>query len=100
MTKRHLPPTRISISCVSHVKPAGPNHCGRCCGSVQALNTRSRGAAITRESTISRSMAQMGCVVVSVIWFLLLGTDRFVVCLHGLNIGLQTVEARVPGLAR
>src|SRR3954468_9308571 len=104
MTKRQRPPTRMSISCVSHVKPDGPNHCGRCSGSVQALNTRSRGAGMTRDSTISRSMAQMGCVVGvaivldSVILFLLLGTDRIALCLQGRHVGVQTVEARVPGL--
>src|SRR5258705_1968579 len=106
MTNRHRPPTRMSISCVSHVKPAGPNHCGRCCGSVQALNTRSRGAAITRDSTISRSRGQVGRagevagVLVSVILFLLLGSDRIALCLQGLDIGVQTIETCVPGLAR
>src|SRR5258708_32056403 len=103
MTNRHRPMTRMSISCVSHVKPAGPNHCGRCCGSVQALNTRSRGAAITRDSTISRSMAQMGgaggaagVVLLSVIPFLLLGADAL--CLQGLVRGVQTIEACLPDL--
>ena len=39
------------------LKPAGPNQLGRCFGSVQAENTTSRRAFITRERTISRSSA-------------------------------------------
>src|ERR1700691_1589440 len=57
MSKRHRPPTRMSISLVSILKPAGPNQFGRCFGSVQAENTMSRRASITRERTISRSSA-------------------------------------------
>src|SRR5579864_8977659 len=57
MSKRHRPPTRISISLVSILKPAGPNQIGRCFRSVQAVNTMSRRASITRERTISRSSA-------------------------------------------
>src|SRR5438477_7185792 len=57
MSKRHRPPTHMSISLVSILKPAGPNQLGRCFGSVQAENTMSRRASITRERTISRSSA-------------------------------------------
>src|SRR5438128_11303749 len=57
MSKRHRPPTHMSISLVSILKPAGPNQFGRCFGSVQAENTTSRRASITRERTISRSSA-------------------------------------------
>src|SRR5271166_6575737 len=47
----------MSISWVSTLNPSGPNHFGKCCGSVQTLNIRSRGAATTRDRTISRSSA-------------------------------------------
>src|SRR5574338_370839 len=57
MSKRHRPPTRMSISLVSISKPAGPNQFCRCFGSAQAENTMSRRASITRERTISRSSA-------------------------------------------
>src|SRR5205823_8731349 len=57
MSKRHRPPTHMSISLVSILKPAGPNQLGRCFGSVQAENTMSGRASITRERTISRSSA-------------------------------------------
>src|SRR6185369_12308650 len=55
MSKRHSPPTRMSISFVSILKPAGPNQFGRCFASAHAENTTSRRALITRERTISRS---------------------------------------------
>src|SRR3981189_2259363 len=57
MSKRQRPPTHMSISLVSILKPAGPNQFGRCFGSVQAENTMSRRASMTRERTISRSSA-------------------------------------------
>src|SRR6185503_12969307 len=78
----------MSHSSVSTLKPSGPNHCTICLGSVHAANTRSRGAAITRLSTISRSSAQVlrGSVVMLVI-FRLCCCDKF----------FQAVEARVPG---
>src|SRR5260221_12147489 len=49
----------MSHSRLSTLKPSGPNHCVICFGSDQAWNTRSRGAAMTRLSTISRSSAQI-----------------------------------------
>src|SRR5580704_12193075 len=49
----------MSISRVSAVKPSGPNQRVIWLGSVKASNTRERGAAITRDSTISRSSAQV-----------------------------------------
>src|SRR5579871_4838566 len=58
MSKRHTPPTRMSISLVSILNPAGPNQFGKCSGSVQAAKTTSRFALMTRERTISRSMSQ------------------------------------------
>src|SRR5919108_4481907 len=63
MSKRHSPPTRMSISFVSISKPAGPNQFGRCFASAHAENTTSRRALITRESTISRSSAHWASAV-------------------------------------
>src|SRR5258708_36453379 len=57
MASRNRPPTHSSIYLVSILKPAGPNQIGRCFGSIQAVNTMSRRASITRERTISRSSA-------------------------------------------
>src|ERR1700704_4144625 len=58
MAKRHTPPTRMSISLVSILNPAGPNQFGKCSGSIQAAKTTSRFALMTRERTISRSISQ------------------------------------------
>src|SRR5580700_11497529 len=54
MTKRHTPPGRMSKLSVVVVKPFGPHHCARCLGSVNAANTRSRGASNSRVPTIAR----------------------------------------------
>src|SRR5262245_20626583 len=53
--KIHSPPTRNSNARVVVVNPVGPHHCDRCRTSVNASNTSSRGASMTREITISRS---------------------------------------------
>src|SRR5688572_272654 len=93
---RQRPPSRMSISRVSVLKPAGPNQRVIWLGSVKASNTRARGAAITRLSTISRSRAQ----VARGSW-LMVFTFRD----GGLGGGglrqeaLQPVEPRVPGRA-
>src|SRR6202171_2878014 len=52
---RSLPPTCASNSQTGLVKPSGPHHCAKCCGSVQALNTSARGASNTRVIVTSRS---------------------------------------------
>ena len=57
ITIRYRPPGRTSISQTGFVKPFGPHHCATCFGSVQASNTRSRGASKVRVSTKSRSVA-------------------------------------------
>src|SRR5690348_992742 len=88
----------MSHSRVSVLKPAGPNHCVIWFGSVHAANTRSRGALITRHSTISRSRAQVlrgsvlrGSLLIDVA--LRRGGSVF-------EKALQPVKARFPGLAR
>src|SRR6185436_7260810 len=55
--KRQAPPGRRSNSWKVLVKPAGPHHRARRSGSLNASNTRSRGASMTRVVTISRSEA-------------------------------------------
>src|SRR5258708_38432024 len=87
----------MSHSRLSTLKPSGANHCAICFGSDQAWNTRSRGAAITRLSTISRSSAQV------------LRESAFMVVTFGLR-GLrgfrcrekafEAVESRLPGFSR
>src|SRR5579871_3650853 len=57
ITIRQAPPTRTSASQTELVQPLGPHHLAKCAGSVQALNTSSRGASKTRVRTTSRSMA-------------------------------------------
>src|SRR5262245_61837876 len=91
MTKRHTPPTRMSKVLVVVVKPFGPHHCAKCLGSVQAWNTRSRGASKTRVATIavgsrSRSMLFLADTL------LLLG-------LQGTKILIEPIEALFPQAA-
>src|SRR5580658_5765537 len=54
MTKRQMPPGRMSKLDVVVVKPSGPHHCARCFGSVHAEKTSSRGASNSRMPTIER----------------------------------------------
>src|SRR5487761_2594010 len=54
MTKRQTPPGLNSKAEVVVVKPSGPHHCARCCGSLKAENTSSRGASNTRVPTMER----------------------------------------------
>src|SRR4051812_11560478 len=78
----------MSHSSDSTLNPSGPNHCTICFGSVHAWKTRSRGAAITRLSTISRSSAQVrrGSALMVVTF-----------CLCRCEESFQTVEARLQG---
>src|SRR5262245_18776974 len=81
MMNRQTPPTRTSISWMVVLKPFGPHHCCTCSGSVQAFQTRARGALIARCVTISRSLSD---ILIS-----LLGLD-------GAHVRLEPVEARLP----
>src|SRR5260370_10729755 len=56
---RMAPPGRKSNSQTGLENPRGPHHCATCFGSVQALNTSSRGASNTRVSTNSCSLFAM-----------------------------------------
>src|SRR5580700_6583982 len=110
MSKRHTPPTRMSISLVSILNPAGPNQFGKCSGSVQAAKTTSRFALTTRERTISRSISQcaraasgvevmaISCAFEDVVW---LGASVSTPSLWRLllkrrNIRLEPIKARFP----
>src|SRR5262245_17592002 len=76
------------------VKPSGPHHRDRCRTRVNASNTSSRGAPITREITISRSsVACAGSppLLVIAIWCSLLPC-----LLQLLHVLLQPIEALAP----
>src|SRR5215470_11232911 len=85
---------RNSNARVVVVKPSGPHHRDRCRTSVNASNTSSRGALITREITISRSAVACAgsppLLVVAIVWPLLPCLPQF------LHVRVQPVEALVP----
>src|SRR6476619_612327 len=93
MMKTHSPPTRNSNARVLVLNPSGPHHRDRCRTSVNASNTSSRGALMTREITISRSAVpdRAGASVLSLPSSLVL--PRLLEVLH---VGVQPVEALVP----
>src|SRR4029078_74993 len=91
MTKRHTPPGFTSILCVVVVKPLGPHHCRTCSGSVQASNTSSCGASISRDRTISRSVG----ILASAFWASMPLPFRLL-RLHFAEITLQAIETFVP----
>src|SRR5262249_26073396 len=69
------------------VKPRGPHQCTRCSGSVQASNTRLRGASKTRVRTSTRSAAAA----------VLLPAARFrLLLLQFTQILVQAVETLLP----
>src|SRR6185369_12382097 len=55
ITKSQAPPTRNSQDRVVVENPSGPHHRDRCRTCVNASNTSSRGARMSRDTTISRS---------------------------------------------
>src|SRR5262245_65508819 len=72
------------------VKPSGPHHRDRCRTRVNASNTSSRGAPITREITISRSAVACAgsppLLVVVIVWSLPPGLRQL------LHVRVQPVE--------
>src|SRR5690348_8827027 len=92
--KSHTPPTRNSNDRVVVVKPSGPHHRDRCRTCVNASNTSSGGAPITREITISRSaVAGAGSpplLVIAIVWSFLPCLPKF------LHVLVQPVEALAP----
>src|SRR6267143_499883 len=75
---RIAPPGRTSRSQTGFVNPWGPHHCATCFGSVQALNTSSRGASKTRVSTNSRSSFVM-MFPVAMLFLLFLDVTQIVI---------------------
>src|SRR5690349_221855 len=107
ITKSHVPPTRMSIDCVVIVNPRGPHQLPMFFGSVNAPNTSSRGASMTRVRTSSRSAVSVaaGLTLLSDMVLLLrrwmsraLGGGRGLL-LHVAEIGLEVVEALLPVLS-
>src|SRR5215203_439425 len=94
ITKSHSPPTRNSKDRVVVVKPSGPHHRDRCRTRVNASNTSSRGAPITREITISLSAVACAgsppLLIVAIVWSLL------PCLLQLLHVLVQPVEALAP----
>src|SRR5215468_8198381 len=94
MTKSQAPPTRNSKDRVVVENPSGPHHRDRCRTCVNASNTNSGGALMTRDITISRSAVPCSgsppLLVVAIRCFLPL-------CLFQvLHVLLQPVEAPAP----
>src|ERR1043165_6642689 len=94
MTKRHVPPVLNSKVCVVVVNPFGPHHCARCFGSVNAENTRSRGASKTRVPMIecgsrSRSMLLFAAMIFLPLALFLRGLQR-------LQVIIETIEPLFP----
>src|SRR6266436_164057 len=83
---RMAPPGRTSSSQTGFVNPRGPHHSATRFGSVQALNTSSRGASNTRVST--NSCPSFGTKLPVAMLFLLF--------LHVLQIFVQTVKTFGP----
>src|SRR5262249_13091932 len=69
------------------VKPRGPHQCTMCSGSVQASNTRLRGASKTRVRTSTRSAAAAALLPAAMFLLLLLQFAQILV---------QTVETLLP----
>src|SRR5580700_11915206 len=98
---RIAPPTRTSSSQTGFVNPFGPHHCAVCRTSVQALNTRLRGASKTRVMIKSHSDDPVVSIVALVFAFcadmrLLLLSISGIFLLEFPQIHIQPVEALLP----
>src|SRR5580692_8324500 len=92
MTKRHTPPGRKSKALVVVVKPFGPHHCARCFTSVNAENTKSRGASNTRIAMIeSGSPSRSTLTAVSIVAILLVLDGTVFGILFGLGLKLPQI---------
>src|ERR1700750_1619336 len=102
MTKRQTPPGLKSNALVVVRKPSGPHHCARCLGSVHTDHTRSRGASMMRDPSItfgsdSRAMLFRSATFVLRLFPLALAPRRF--GLQRAQIVLQPVQALLPETA-
>src|SRR5215469_6731321 len=86
MVALNVPPTRRSPRFSVKVKPRGQDHCARCCGSVQALNTSARGAAKLRRRVSSRCAAS----------FVTFACMSSLLTLQLVEILTETLEAVLP----
>src|SRR5262245_4715098 len=97
--RRHAPPARRSTSQMGIVQPSGPrSHFLRCSGLVHASNTTSRGASTTRIARTSRSLG-VSYVVTPVLPAVVVIIGILLLRLHGLEIRVEAVVARVPEAA-
>src|SRR6185437_4070401 len=96
MTKRQIPPGRRSKLMVVVVKPFGPHHCARCSGSVQAANTRSRGASNSRKPMIERGSLSRSRLLLAAMPTLLL-TGLGPGCLAGF-LALQRFQIAIEAI--
>src|ERR1700734_3478130 len=96
---RNFPPGRRSIShvCMTHA-PGPMSQCGRCVGFVYASNTIRRGASTTRVTSISRSDGVVNDVVCRAASVFFAVTMTLLLCLHVLEIRVQSLVALVPEL--
>src|SRR5262249_43903344 len=86
--RRQVPPTLGSTSHSTALIPTGPNHEPKCCGLVQASNTRSGSASKVRVMRRMRPLADSATAL------LLLGLGR-----GALQERVQLVELRLPEAA-
>src|SRR5580658_5668038 len=93
MQTRNFPPGLMSMSQNVVVKPCGPHQRATCSGSIHALNTRRRGASMTRVTTSCRSVASAAAVSVATS---MAAPTLFPLPLQILQIGLETIEALLP----
>src|ERR1700692_2550954 len=94
MTKRQMPPGRMSKLCVVVGKPFGPHHCARCLGSVHTEKTSARGASNSRMPMIDRGSDSRSSLFFAAIGrVLLLGSGIF--DLQRLQVVVEPIEALV-----
>src|SRR5258708_3728423 len=94
-TNRHSPPGRASILSTVVAYSRGPNHCDTSFGSVNALNTSSRGASKTRVMVSSCFPGSMTySVFATVCAFAVIGF----LLLYGRQVFVESLETLVPKL--
>src|SRR5215469_12873618 len=87
MRAANAPPTRSSPLFSLKVNPRGQDHCARCRGSVQALNTSVRGASNVRRMVSSRSALRLSRAFASMSLLLSLQLAKVLV---------EAIEAALP----
>src|SRR5947207_10453321 len=87
MPNRYAPPGRISIVQAIVVTPCGPHQRAICAGCVHALNTRRRGASISRDTTSESSLSRSAATA---------SATRPLLSLQFFHIALEPIEALLP----